>query len=65
MYAVVASGGKQYKVEPGGVLRVEKLSGEVGAQIAFDQVLLIGEGETVRVGQPVVDGATVRARWLI
>ena len=60
MYAVVATGGKQYKVQPGETLRVEKLSGEVGAEVAFDQVLLIGEGDDVRIGQPVVDGATVR-----
>ena len=59
MYAVVATGGKQYKVEPGEVLRVEKIPGDVGAQIAFDQVLMVGEGESVRIGQPVIDGATV------
>ena len=59
MYAVVATGGKQYKVEPGEVLRVEKIPGDVGAQVAFDQVLMVGEGESVRIGQPVIDGATV------
>lgn len=60
MYAVVATGGKQYKVEAGEVLRVEKLQGDVGAQVAFDQVLLLADGENVRVGQPMVAGATVK-----
>ncbi len=60
MYAVVATGGKQYKVEAGEVLRVEKLQGDVGAQVAFDQVLLLADGEEVRVGQPTVAGATVK-----
>ncbi|MFZ1984477.1 MAG: 50S ribosomal protein L21 [Desulfatitalea sp.] len=60
MYAVVATGGKQYKVEAGEVLRVEKLQGDVGAQVAFDQVLLLADGETVTVGQPMVQGATVK-----
>jgi large subunit ribosomal protein L21 len=59
MYAVVATGGKQYRVALGEILRVEKLPGDVGAQVAFDQVLLIGDGDTVRIGQPVVDGASV------
>jgi large subunit ribosomal protein L21 len=60
MYAVVATGGKQYKVEAGEVLRVEKLQGDVGAQVAFDQVLLLADGEDVRVGQPMVAGVTVK-----
>ncbi len=61
MYAVVATGGKQYKVQEGDILRIEKLTGEVGDEVAFDQVLLVGEGENVRIGQPVIDGASVRA----
>jgi large subunit ribosomal protein L21 len=60
MYAVVATGGKQYKVEAGEILRVEKLQGDVGAQVAFDQVLLLADGENVKVGQPMVPGATVK-----
>lgn len=60
MYAVVATGGKQYKVEAGEILRVEKLQGDVGAQVAFDQVLLLADGENVKVGQPMVQGATVK-----
>ena len=60
MYAVVATGGKQYKVEPGEILRVEKISGDIGAEVAFDQVLMVKDNDTVRIGQPTVEGATVR-----
>jgi large subunit ribosomal protein L21 len=60
MYAVVATGGKQYKVQEGEVLRVEKLGGEVGAAVSFDQVLMISNGETVQVGSPVLEGIAVR-----
>ncbi len=59
MYAVVATGGKQYKVEAGEILRVEKLAGDIGAEVAFDQVLMLAEGESVRIGQPVVEGVSV------
>lgn len=62
MYAVVATGGKQYRVEAGEILRVEKLAGEVGADVAFDRVLLLNDGETVRIGQPFVEGASVKGR---
>jgi large subunit ribosomal protein L21 len=60
MYAVVATGGKQYKVEEGDTLRVEKLKGDVGGEVAFDRVLLFSDGETVKVGQPVLEGVSVR-----
>jgi large subunit ribosomal protein L21 len=60
MYAVIKTGGKQYRVSEGDRLRVEKLPGEPGAQITFDEVLMIG-GEKVAVGTPVVKGAKVRA----
>jgi large subunit ribosomal protein L21 len=60
MYAVVATGGKQYKVGEGDTLRVEKLKGDVGAEVAFDKVLLYSDGDTVKVGQPVLEGAAVR-----
>lgn len=60
MYAVVATGGKQYRVEAGEILRVEKLAGEVGADVAFERVLMLTDGETVRIGQPFVDGASVK-----
>jgi large subunit ribosomal protein L21 len=60
MYAVVATGGKQYKVQQGDVLRVEKLVGDVGAEVAFDKVLMFSDGENVQIGQPVVEGAVVK-----
>jgi len=58
-YAVIEDGGKQYRVHEGMTLDVEKKAVEVGAQIAFDRVLLTSDGETVRVGTPLVDGAKV------
>jgi large subunit ribosomal protein L21 len=61
MYAVIKSGGKQYKVAPGEKLKVEQLVAEVGASVVLDQVLMVGEGDSVRLGQPVVAGATVTA----
>jgi len=61
MYAVIQTGGKQYRVEAGDILVVEKLDGEPGAVVAFDQVLMIGEGADVAVGAPLVDGAKVAA----
>jgi len=61
MYAVIKTGGKQYRVQAGDLLVVEKLDGDVGAQVAFNDVLLIGEGADVTVGAPLVDGAVVNA----
>jgi large subunit ribosomal protein L21 len=61
MYAVIKTGGKQYRVKAGDVLVVEKLAGEPGAHIAFDQVLMLGEGEAITVGAPVIEGASVAA----
>ena len=61
MYAVVKTGGKQYKVAPGEKLKVEQLPADVGAEVILDQVLMVGEGESVRLGQPIVAGATVKA----
>jgi large subunit ribosomal protein L21 len=58
-FAVIRTGGKQYRVEPGSVIRVERLDGEVGAAIEFGEVLVAG-GDTVRIGTPLVDGARVR-----
>ena len=60
MYAVVATGGKQYKVQQGEILRVEKLAGEIGSQVAFDRVLMFSDGETIKIGQPVLEGAQVK-----
>ena len=61
MYAVIKTGGKQYRVMQGETLRVEKLEADVGAAVKFDQVLLIGEGEGITVGSPLVAGASVAA----
>ena len=61
MYAVIKTGGKQYRVQPGDLLVVEKLDGEPGAKVSFGDVLLLGDGEAVTVGAPMVDGATVSA----
>ena len=59
MYAVVSSGGKQYRVEPGSTLIVERLAADAGAAITFDRVLLVGDGDAITVGTPTVSGATV------
>jgi large subunit ribosomal protein L21 len=64
MYAVVSSGGKQYRVEPGTTLTLERIGAEAGAPYTFDRVLLIGDGDQVTVGTPVVSGATVSATVL-
>ena len=61
MYAVVKTGGKQYKVAPGEKLKVEQIPADVGAEVILDQVLMVGDGEAIRVGQPTVSGATVKA----
>jgi large subunit ribosomal protein L21 len=62
MYAVVKTGGKQYKVAPGEKLKIERIPADVGAEVTLDQVLMIvGEGDTVRLGQPIVAGAAVKA----
>jgi large subunit ribosomal protein L21 len=62
MYAVVETGGKQYKVKSGDTLRVEKLEGDIGSEITLDKVLMAGEGGDVKTGAPYVDGATVTAK---
>lgn len=59
MYAVIKTGGKQYRVAANDLLRVEKLAGESGDTVAFSEVLLVGDGDKVTVGAPLVDGATV------
>ncbi len=64
MYAVMKSGGKQYRVKQGESLRVEALPAAVGAPVSFDQVLMVGEGENARVGAPYVAGAKVNATVL-
>jgi large subunit ribosomal protein L21 len=61
MYAVIKTGGKQYRVQAGDIIVVEKLIGEPGAKVAFDEVLMIGEGEAVTLGAPLISGASVSA----
>jgi large subunit ribosomal protein L21 len=64
MYAVIKTGGKQYKVAPGEKLKVEQIPADVGSAVVLDQVLMVGDGELVRLGQPTVAGATVTATVL-
>ena len=59
MYAVIKTGGKQYRVKEGDTLRVEKLEGDKGSTIELKDVLAVGEGEAVRLGAPAIDNATV------
>lgn len=61
MYAIIETGGKQYRVAPGQVLKIEKLSTDVGNTVDFDRVLMVGEGEQIRVGAPLIEGAIVKA----
>jgi large subunit ribosomal protein L21 len=61
MYAVIRSGGKQYRVAAGDKVKVEQLSAEVGKEIVIDQVLAVGSGAGLKVGAPLVSGATVKA----
>lgn len=62
MYAVIASGGKQYKVKEGDVLRIEKISGEIDETVSFDKILMFSDGDNVQIGQPDLDGVSVNGR---
>lgn len=64
MFAVIESGGKQHRVQEGDVLRLEKLEADTGASVTFDRVMLVGEGDDVTVGTPVVAGSAVTAEVL-
>ncbi len=61
MYAVIATGGKQYRVTEGETLKVEKIAGEEGSEIELDQVLMVADGDKIQVGTPVLDKGTVTA----
>lgn len=61
MYAVIKTGGKQYRVAKDDVITIERLQGEVGHSIEFTEVLLVGEGSSVKVGKPTISGAKVSA----
>ncbi|WJW75106.1 50S ribosomal protein L21 [Thiohalobacter sp. IOR34] len=62
MYAVIVTGGKQYRVAPGDKLRVEKLDAAEGDAVEFDQVLMVADGEDVKLGRPYVEGGKVTAK---
>lgn len=64
MFAVIKTGGKQYRVSAGAKVRVEQLEAEVGAEVVIDQVLMVGSGDSVQIGKPIVQGANVRATIL-
>jgi large subunit ribosomal protein L21 len=64
MYAVIKTGGKQYRVEPSDKLRVDKLAGEPGAMVDIKDVLMVGEGDKTQVGAPMLDGASVKLEVL-
>jgi len=61
MFAVIRTGGKQYRVEPGNVIDVEKLTGDTGDSVEFSEVLLLNADSGVKVGQPVIEGSSVSA----
>lgn len=61
MYAIIETGGKQYKVSEGDTVFIEKLEVEEGAAVTFDKVLVVADGENVKIGAPMVDGASVTA----
>ena len=64
MYAVIKTGGKQYRVVPGERLKVEKLEVEVGGTVTLDQILVVSDGDNTTIGAPIINGATVKATVL-
>lgn len=62
MYAVVKAGGKQYRVASGEKLKIEQIAADIGSEIVLDQVLLVADGENVRLGDPLLAGASVKAK---
>jgi large subunit ribosomal protein L21 len=64
MYAVVKTGGKQYRVTPGEKLKVEQIPADIGSEVVLDQVLMVADGDNVTVGTPIVAGASVKAKVL-
>ncbi len=61
MYAVIKTGGKQYRVAQGETLKIESVAGDVGSAVVLDKVLMVGEGDKVSVGKPLLSGASVKA----
>ncbi len=64
MYAVIKTGGKQYRVAAGEKLKIEQLAADIGAEIVLDQVLLVADGDNLKMGRPLVTGASVQAKVL-
>ena len=64
MYAVIKTGGKQYRVAAGEKLKIEQLPADIGAEIVLDQVLLVADGDNLKMGRPLVTGASVNAKVL-
>jgi len=60
MYAIVNSGGKQYKVEEGDILKVEKIHGDVGNKVTFEKILMVSDGENINAGKPLLEDVTVQ-----
>ncbi|MDD2701843.1 MAG: 50S ribosomal protein L21 [Sideroxydans sp.] len=61
MYAVIKTGGKQYRVVQGETLKIETVAGDVGGEIVLDKVLAVGNGDSIKIGKPLLEGATVKA----
>jgi large subunit ribosomal protein L21 len=64
MYAVIKTGGKQYRVTPGEKIKVEQIPADIGSEIVLDQVLMVADGDAVKIGAPLVDGASIKATVL-
>ena len=62
MYAIMNTGGKQYRIQEGQILRIEKIAGDVGAEVAFDKVLMVSDGENVTIGRPTLENVLVKAQ---
>jgi large subunit ribosomal protein L21 len=60
MYAIVKTGGKQYKIQEGDIIRVEKIPGDLNNPVSLDQVLMFSDGENIRIGRPALDNVTVK-----
>jgi len=65
MYAVIKTGGKQYRVEAGEKIKIEQILADIGSELVIDQVLMVVDGNNVSVGKPMVNGATVKATVLV
>lgn len=62
MYAVITTGGKQYRVSAGEKIKIEQIPADIGAEVVLDQVLMLGDGDAVKLGTPLISGAAVKAK---